>query len=469
MGKVRRFRESLRKPVSERTIQEKLLVSGGFALFDHTVSILFRFGSTLIITRLLAPEIFGLFALIMTFQTITVLLTDFGVRSLIIVSENAGKKDFLRVCWTAQLIRGVALSGIVALIALGIAAVQAAGLAGDSSVFSNVDLPIALALSGLALALQGSESVNQHVHAREMRFGKITLMNVAAIALGPTLTITVALWWPTIWALVISLLVMGVIKSLMTHIIFSGVRMRLCWNRNHAAELFGRGKWIMGHSSLYVASITADILMLGAFIPASYVGQYYLANQFIEIPRALVLKMESSFGMQFFQHFSISSNESDIKSKYYRFRIPIDIITCIFTGGFITASPAVIELLYDDRYQDVGQMMQILALGLPITGMNVIRNAYSAQKRFKIMTLVSMIQTISIWLGLIVALPVFGSLIGALFVIALYRIPEIAVLLFMAKREGWIDLVKEVRLFPFIAIGAIMGLGFDLLLDALVS
>ena len=42
-----------------------------------------------------ASEIFGLFAIIITFQMIVVMLTDFGVRSLIIVSDDYQDPDFI--------------------------------------------------------------------------------------------------------------------------------------------------------------------------------------------------------------------------------------------------------------------------------------------------------------------------------------------------------------------------------------
>lgn len=464
--RVSSFRSTLRKPADARSMQDKMLVSGALTSLDYACNILFRIGSTLIVTRLLAPDIFGLFALIMTFQVIAVMLTDFGVRALIIVSDNVEDEDFLRTCWSVQFVRGLALSAVVGVLALGIMAAQMVGMTGETTVYGAAELPLALTISGLQLTLQGFESVNQHVHAREMRFERITVLNIVHAALGPALTIAIALWWPTVWSLVIAGIAAGLVKLTLTHSIFPGIPMRFCWQREHVSELFDRGKWIMSHSALHVVTSSADKLMLSAFLPASWLGLYFLAFQFVEVPRQLLQRIESAFGLQFFQHVNEPGETASMRTAYYRFRVPFDLVACIFAGGFLTASPAVIDMLYDPRYLEAGYIMQILAIGLPLTGLGLIRDAYSAQKRFRVMTLISLIQAVSIWLGLVVALPVLGSTLGALLAITLYRVPELTALLVMARREGWVDLMREFRFFPLILVGAAMGWGVGLLWKA---
>ena len=79
ISKFRRLSTVLSKPAAERSLDEKLAVSSALTAFEYGISILCRIGSTLVLTRLLSPEIFGLFAIIITFQMIVVMLTDFGV------------------------------------------------------------------------------------------------------------------------------------------------------------------------------------------------------------------------------------------------------------------------------------------------------------------------------------------------------------------------------------------------------
>jgi hypothetical protein len=48
---------------------------------------------------------------------------------------------------------------------------------------------------------------------------------------------------------------------------------------------------------------------------------------------------------------------------------------------------------------------------------------------------------------------------AALFVVALHRIPETAVLLIKGHNEGWVSLLSEIRLIPLVAVGAALGWG----------
>lgn len=463
MSKLRRFRAVLANPAEDRTLDEKLFVSGMFSGLEYAVNILCRLISTLILTRLLTPEIYGLFAIIMTFQVIVVMLTDFGIRSLIIVSDDAHDRDFLRTCWSVQAARGVGIYGIILIIALTLWMLQQADMTPDGSVYASAELAPALAIAGFQLVLQGLESVNQHVYAREMKFGRICLLNIVKSAFSPVVTILIALIWPSVWALVIAGLLTGTLAMLMTFFLFKGPAMGICWQKEHARELYDRGKWIISHSGLTVVTTTADRILLSIFLPASTLGIYTLAVQMIDIPRLLLDKIQHTLFLQVFQSLGTSGDATEMRRKYYGYRIPFDILACMAAGGFMTASPALIDLMYDPRYAQAGEIMQILAIGLPFVGMGIIREAFSAQKRFRLMTLVSLVQAGSIWIGLIVALPVMGSMLGAFLVIALYRLPEFLVLLGLARRENWILPLKEIRFLPIVAVGAALGLGVDYL------
>jgi O-antigen/teichoic acid export membrane protein len=461
ISKLRKLSMVLKKSHENRSLDEKLLVSSALTGFDQSVHILCRLVSTLVLTRLLSPEIFGVFAVVIMFHVIVFMLTDFGVRSLIIVSDEVEDRKFLRTCWSVQAARGLGIYSVILLIACGLWTLQQITFMADDSVYATPELPFVMAVSGLMLVLQGLESVNQHVHARELKFGKICLLNLAMAVIAPVITIAIVWVWPSLWALAIASVVGGILRTFLTFSMFPGVTMGFAWEKKHAQELFNRGKWIMSHSMLTVFATSADKILLSAFLPATTFGIYTLAYQIIDIPRQFLLKFEHSLFLQVFREIDKSDTLGGIQREYYRYRIPFDLMACMAAGGFLTASPALIDLMYDPRYAQAGEIMQILAIGLPFVGMGIIREAFHAQKRFRLMTLISVIHAGSIWLGLIVALPVLGSVMGAFLVIALFRLPELLVLLGLAKREGWIVPWKEVRIWPVIVVGAVLGWGVD--------
>ncbi len=462
LEKYRKLRRVLAKPADERSLSEKLLISGALTSVEHGTRVIFRIGATLIVTRLLAPEIFGLFAIVITFNVILTLISDFGVRSLIITAnaEKISDPEFLRTCWTVQLIRGLLLYGIVICFATGLFLLQHYVGIGGESVYSQAVLPAAIAATGLQLVFRGCESVNIHVFAKQMRLRRMTIVRIVQSIVSPCVTILVAFFHPTIWALVIATIVSSALRLFMTFRMFEGPGMRFCWRRDYRTELFSKGKWILGRSSLGVFTNEADRLLMSIFLPAWLFGLYHLAKQVLTIPRALVQKLHSAFGLQFFREI-IDLPVGQIHQKYYKYRLPMDALTCLFAGLLFTGGPAIIKLMYDPRYLQAGDIVQIIAVGLPLIGLGMVREAFGAQQRFRVTALFGLVQTITIWSGMLLALAYFDSPELAFAVFALHRIPELALLLFYARREGWIDLLKEFRVFPLIGVGALIGWGIS--------
>ncbi len=466
LKRIADVRAVLRKPAETRTLTEKLLISGTLTGADHIITTILRLASTLIVTRLLAPEIFGLFALIITFQIILTLITDFGIRDLILTAKYPKDTRFLQTCWSVQVVRGLLIYGFILALSGLIYLLQQSGVLGGESVYAAPALPAALAVSGFAMVLQGFESVNLHIYAQEMRFRRITMLSLIFAVVTPCITILIAWYYPTVWALVIAGLVGGCLKLALTYRLFGGAPMRFCWDRAHRVAIFDRGKWILGRSGLHILTSEADRLVLSAFLPDVLFGQYFVAKQIFTVPVALIQKLHGSFGLQFFSQI-IALPIHEMQARYYKYRIPIDAIGCIFAGGFLTAAPAVVGLLFDPRYQTAGDFLQILGLALPFTGIGMIREGYGAQQRFRITAFFGLIQVISIWTGLILALFIFDNIIAAIAVIALHRLPELTTLLVFTRREGWIDLSREFRMFPLIGVGAFLGLVCEALVNQL--
>src|SRR5271165_6075116 len=68
-----------------------------------------RFGSNIILTRLLAPQLFGLMVIVNTIRMGFELLSDLGIGQNLIYSKNANEPEYYNTAWTLQLIRSFIL------------------------------------------------------------------------------------------------------------------------------------------------------------------------------------------------------------------------------------------------------------------------------------------------------------------------------------------------------------------------
>src|SRR5260370_33210440 len=97
--------EAARVPLKHRALR-----AGWWTLASYILNLAIRFGSNLILTRLLAPEMFG----VMTIAPIIIIglamFSDLGLKQNIVQSVRGHDTHFLNTSWTIQMLRGVLLS-----------------------------------------------------------------------------------------------------------------------------------------------------------------------------------------------------------------------------------------------------------------------------------------------------------------------------------------------------------------------
>lgn len=440
-------------------LRSKIMASAALSSMMFVVGILIRIVSTVILTRLLAPEIFGVFAVVLMFIHILEQFSDIGVRPLILSREGDLDDSFLQSCWTAQVVRGVLIFLLCVLLALGIGWGQSTGFFGTDSSYADPALPLAIAAIGFTSVITGFQSIVKFVYEREMKFGQVSKERLIAGLTATTITILLAFWLRNIWALVIGNLVGATLLVILSYAMFRGAPMRLNWNYENFRLIIQRGKWIVGQSGLTSIVLVADRMILGLSMSASTFGFYYIARQIVEMVEQFLGQLHSQMGLQVFTALHKDGDNSSLQRRYYRYRIAFDGLAMFGAGAFFTFGPALVDIVYDDRYANVGTMIQIFALGLVLIGPGLLREAFAAQRRFREMTFLTFVRMVTIWAGLVVAILVFDSVTAALFVVALHRVPEVLLLLLKGRQEGWVSWLNEVRLLPAVLAGMLVGWG----------
>src|SRR5262245_23612870 len=83
---------------------------------------LLRFGFNLALTRLIAPQVFGVMAIVNLCVQALHMFSDLGIRQCVIHHARGDEADFLNTAWTLQILRGLLLWALAAAVALPAAA-----------------------------------------------------------------------------------------------------------------------------------------------------------------------------------------------------------------------------------------------------------------------------------------------------------------------------------------------------------
>lgn len=439
-------------------LRAKLVTSAKLSTLEFASNIGVRLVSTVVLTRLLAPEIYGIFAIVLLYLYILEMFSDLGIRSLILTKEGEVEDDFLRTCWTVSILRGCVVALFSCVIAGVIAAMQGMSFFATDSPYTAPVLPWALAALGATMIITSLQSPMVFMQERQMSFNRVTALNIIVNLVTLVITISLAFFLKSVWALVLGNIARSILRVTLSFVMFDGPRMYPVLNQEHLRIVLDRGKWIIGHSILTALAKAGDRLVLGFVMSSSTFGFYFIARQLVDIVLSFLMSVNSRVGLQVFTQLH-KSDVADFRRNYYRYRLVFDALAGLSTGGLVVLSPVIVQILFDERYQEVAPIAQTLIWGVLLVGPLLLRSAFSAERRFKHMTFLSLISTGTLWIGLLISVFVLESTEAAITVIALHRMPEAMIFIMMGGDRDWVIIWREFLGFAYCAIGIILGLG----------
>jgi O-antigen/teichoic acid export membrane protein len=307
---------------------------------------------------------------------------------------------------------------------------------------------------GTSLVLAGATSTALSLNARHLHFKPIVVIDLISRLLSMAVMFTWALLAPSVWAIVASILVGNTVRLLLSHVVGPGPRMAFDWEKDHFQEIVRFGRWIAVSTIGTFVSSQSDLIILGILLPGPMFGIYAIAKMLVDTVEGLVERLNSSLALPILGE--AARKQHDIRERYYRFRLPIEFAAASLSGVLFASGDFVIRFLYDPRYAQAGSMVQLLAIGLAIYPLYLIRSAFTVVGDTHIVAGVSILQGASMLLcmvgGFVIAGP-FGAVTG----LAVHRIIPSLMILLLASRRHWISPWRELRIVPAFVAGFVVG------------
>ena len=310
---------------------------------------IFRLLSSLILTRLLLEEHFGLMALVNTFVTGLHLLSDVGVGQAI-VQNKRDDPDFVNTVWTVNVIRGVFLFFVATACAEPYAAF-----------FEQPILAPLVRVAAISALFDGFLSASFFTQGRRLNLKRLVGCELGSVVVGTTVTIVWALISPTIWSLVWGGVVTAATLTLLSHLWLPGIRNRFRLEKGAARSVLSFGLWIFFSSALTFGGNHLDKLIFGKLTTMATLGIYSIAAMLAMMLDRIVSKL--SLNVLFPLYSATHHSDRDLDETYAAARAPLLTLAGWVVAGISAGGPTVIRLLYDPRYAEAGWMLQILVFG----------------------------------------------------------------------------------------------------------
>jgi O-antigen/teichoic acid export membrane protein len=325
-----------------------LLRRGVWTLAGYGISQGVRFGSSVVLARLLAPQIFGVMVIVNVLRTGIELLTDVGVEQNIIHNEKGLEDEFFNTAWTVQMVRGALLTLLFLVVSSPVAH------------FYAIDVKTFLVVS-LIPFVNSMHSTSVFALGKTLDVRRRNLFECGTELFGFVTCVVLALISPTIWALVGGALLATAMRSIVSYYLPHPPH-RLILNRNCVREIVRFGRWIFLSSFAVYCASNIDRLTLGKLVPMALLGVYGMARTIAEIPATLAGRL----GYQIVFPFLASQSGLKGNRAYHDLgaaRLRISLGGALLISFAIAWADRAINIIYDPRYREAGWILSLLLFG----------------------------------------------------------------------------------------------------------
>jgi O-antigen/teichoic acid export membrane protein len=442
------------------SLKRRILNAGSWSLAGYALNYPIRLGTSLVMTRLLVPQMFGVMSIAIMAMTGLAMFSDIGLSQNIVQSKRGGDPAYLNTVWSIQILRGVLLWVLGLCIALLVFAANRLGLVPKESVYADPYLPYVLAAISFTMVIGGLRSTKASEASRRLALGRITQMQIVSQIAGLICMIGWVLIERSIWGLVAGYVCSMTVSTLLSHIWLPGTANRWHWDGAAFHEILHFGKWMFLSSLLGFFANNTDRMLLGGYVDATTLGIYSIALTIVGSISQILSKLISDVSYSALSE--VARERTDrLKHSLYRFHVLTASFAYFCAGGLIVSGGTLIKLLYDPRYSEAGWMLEILAVGLMAAPFDLAMYALLARGLPKIFSHIIAVHVAITVVFIPLGYHYFG-LPGALCAIVASQLSNLPMAIYFQIKQDLFDAWKELLLLPTLLVGMLAGEGFNL-------
>jgi O-antigen/teichoic acid export membrane protein len=440
------------------SLKTRVLNAGSWTLAGSGSMLVLRLLGNLVISRLLSPEVFGIMAVCTAVHVIVTLTGDIGLRQAVVRSENGHDPIFLNTAFTVQILRGISIWIMCVAAAIILYVLNAYGHLPQGSVYANSSLPFLIAATSFSTVIQSLQSMKVISLGRGLELGRITVIDLATVVIGLTVTIVSAWATRSIWSFVVSGLFASVFSVLAGHLWLPGVKDRLAWDRQALKELMQFGKWASVSSLVGVVATNGDRLLLGGWLTTTSLGYYSIASNLSNVVDGVGSRVFGSVSLPALSE--ISRNQPERLSEvFFRMRRGADAMYVGSAGFLFATGQTIVATLYDPRYLAAVQMLQLLSFNLIFARYGLAQDAYIALGKPNYLSAINAIKLVSLFTLVPVLFHLFGEQ-GAILGMAFYLLPTVPLIFWFNRRYGLNNFGVELLTLGMWPVGWFVGKAF---------
>src|SRR3546814_243406 len=230
-----------------------------------------QFISVVVLSRLLAPEVFGAMAMMMPVVAFVLMFSDLGLSQATVTAREITPRQMSTLFWVNMI-----LGGALALLVMFSSPFVA-------QFYGEPGLVFPLMALGLSILLSSAGAQHKALANRTLRFHVLVIVDILALLSGFATSVAIALVHSTVWALVAGTIVTAAVGCAGLWYI-SDWRPHLALAIGESRSLLHFGRGLAGFNILNFISRNADNVLIGRFTSATQLGYYDRAYKLLLFP-----------------------------------------------------------------------------------------------------------------------------------------------------------------------------------------
>jgi len=428
-----------------RRFREIALRDTNVVIVSVVLGNLLRAFSSVVLTRLLVPEVFGIAGVIASIVFAFGMISDLGFQAFVVRHPDGEKPRFLDTIWTMAVLRSIVLTCAVFILSPTI-----------GGLFGKPELTPLIEMASLIFVLEGVASLTLLTALRHRMVLRLSLLELTVMVFQISLSFILAYYWRNYWAILASMLTGSAIKSLLSYLFFPNSLRKPAFDRQYIGELWGFARFVTGSSIISLLLMQSDKFALGRLMSLDDFGFYILAGNLATAPLGFTTAYASRV---LFPDYSQAwrNGEENLRALFYAKRRLPSLFYSFAVGGLIGSAPLVIEILYDPRYAASAIYLQILAIApLFALASNSGNETLTATGHIKVTFQASVAKL----LWFCAAGPAgyaIGGVLGLVIAVGLMEIPAVLLKWVQMHRLQFLDLRQELFFLAIGGAGIIVG------------
>lgn len=299
-----------------------------------------------LLTRLLAPDMFGLAAIALSLTAIVQVFADNGLAQAIVQRRTLTDQDVHTAFWMSS---GFS---VVLLAAVSLAAPAVA------SFYDEPQLTLIIPTVAGSIVFAGLSSVPAALLERELQFKKLAVRRLVGATCGAVAAASIALAGGGIWALAAQPTVTGLV-SMVTLWVSSRWFPRAIFSTGSLKALWGFSTQVMAIELLNAGQSNIDKFVVGAFFGADTLGYYFVAQRILMVINDAVSSILSKISLTTLSRLQ----DDDGRRLHYFQRMTFTSIVLAFPlfGVVVAFADPITTSVFGDGWQRSVPMMLLIA------------------------------------------------------------------------------------------------------------